>query len=92
MTNEETIRHLYNHKFMSTDDIAKKLGVSPVCLRNRMRHLKIEIRPQGRRNVYKYKIIDLVTSRPDLSMNAIAKIAGVDASLVYYYKRKGDIK
>ena len=92
MTNEDTIRQLYNRDRMPITAIAEKLGVGELQLRNRMRFLKIDVRQAGKTNKYGPLVLDLKSRCPELSGNQIAIRLGISPALVYYHLKRAGIK
>ena len=92
LSNEETIRQMYNRDRMPITAIAEKLGVGELQLRNRMRFLKIDVRQAGKTNKYGPLVLDLKSRCPELSGNQIAIRLGISPALVYYHLKRAGIK
>jgi hypothetical protein len=92
LSNEETIRQMYNRDMMSITAMAEALGVGELQLRNRMRFLKIDIRQARKTNKFGPLILDLKSRCPELNGNQIAIRLGTSPALVYYHLKAAGIK
>ena len=104
MTNEETIKYLYNEQWMSVGRMATKLGVCELPLYRRMDELGIKRRQPKQfcdseiLTILKKKIKEVRSTyrnltneqlRKKMKFTDIAREIGCSDSLIRYYWRKG---